>query len=294
MPDGVCQGGPVTETGYVEPGLAATTAVVEQILHAAGEAADPTTWEWVRTGSSSLVILSGELAVRVARDDAAAADLRRSRDLVGALPPLPFEVPRPVGAVAVHEGVVAAAATRVRGAPRAAEPADPAALRGLLEAVHGLDPTPLRPHLAPARAFYGGPHWYTVLTEQAVPLLPERLQGRACAAVEALAELDHTEVAITHGDLAGSNVHWEGDRVVGVLDWDLAALDDTADDVASLLTWHGWELGNLVTDEATLARARVFRAVMPLTVLAFSVLRRRPEPEVRRMTARVVARLNRG
>jgi aminoglycoside phosphotransferase (APT) family kinase protein len=284
----------MTETGFVEPGRAATTALVEQLLRDAGAPTDPTTWQWVRTGSSSLVVLSGEVAVRVARDDDAAADLRRGRDLMGALPPLPFDVPRPVGAVAVHEGVVAAAATRVHGEPRPAGPADPTALRGLLETIHGLDPMPLRAHLAPARAFYGGPDWYAVLTERVVPMLPERLRDQARAAADALAGLDHPGTVVTHGDLAGSNVHWQGDRVVGVLDWDLAALDDPAEDVASLLGWHGWQLGHLVTDDATLARARAFRAVGPLAVLAFAVLRERPEAEVRRVTARAVARLDRG
>jgi aminoglycoside phosphotransferase (APT) family kinase protein len=281
------------ETGYVEPDRATTTALVGQLLKDAGAPADPAAWEWVRTGSSSLVVLAGEVAVRVARDGAAAADLHRSRDLVAALPPLPFVVARPIGEVAELDGVVAAAAARVPGAARPPGPADPAELRALLDAVHGLDPTPLRAHLAPPRAFFGGADWYSVLTELATPLLPVQVRDRARAAVDALAALDHPEPAVNHGDLAGSNVHWEGDRVVGVLDWDLAALEDPAEDVASLLTWHGWELGPQVADPATLARARVFGAVSPLTVIAFSVLRGRPADEIERVTARVAARLGR-
>jgi aminoglycoside phosphotransferase (APT) family kinase protein len=281
------------ETGYVEPDRATTTALVEQLLKDAGTPRDAAAWEWVRAGSSSLVVLSGDVAVRVARDDGAAADLRRSRDLVAALPSLPFAVARPIGEVAELDGVVAAAAARVPGTARPPGPADPAQLRALLDAIHGLDPHPLRAHLAPARAFFGGADWYAVLTEVAIPLLPVGVQDRARAAVDSLADLEHPEIAVNHGDLAGSNVHWEGERVVGVLDWDLAALDDPAEDVASLLGWHGWALGPQVADAATLARAEVFRAVSPLTVIGFAALRGRPEAEVDRLTARVAARLGR-
>lgn len=281
------------ETRYVEPELATATALAEQLLREAGAPTDVAAWEWVRTGSSSLVVLSGEVAVRIARDEAAAADIRRSRDLVAALPPLPFDVARPVGEVVELDGVVAAAATRVPGVPLPPGPADPEQLRGLLGAIHGLDPDPLRAHLAPPRSFFGGPDWYAVLTERAIPLLPQPVRDQARAAVDALADLDHPELVVNHGDLAGSNLHWEGGRVVGVLDWDLAALDDPAEDVASLLTWHGWELGPQVVDSATLTRAEVFRAVSPLAVLGFCVLRARPEAEVARVTARVATRLSR-
>lgn len=283
----------MAETGFVEPDLATTTALVEQLLRDAGEPCDPAGWEWVRTGSSSLVVLSGDVAIRISRDSAAAADIRRSRELVAALPSLPFAVAQPLGEVAELDGVVAAAAARVPGTPRPPGPADTTQLRNLLDAIHGLDPDPLQAHLAPARVFFGGSDWYPVLTSRVVPRLPVKVQESAFAAVDALAQLDHPEVAVGHGDLAGSNVHWEGDRVVGVLDWDLAALEDPAEDVASLLGWHGWELGPQVVDAATLARAAVFRAVSPLTAIAFAVLRDRPEAEVARVTARVAARLGR-
>lgn len=282
---------PEPETRFVEHDHSVMTALVEQVLRDVDGPTDPATWTWVRSGSSSVVVLADEVAVRVARDDGAAADLARSRALLAAMPELPFSVARPLGAVRTLDGVVAGAAQRVAGEPRSPGPADPAQLRAVLDAIHGLDPAPLRPHLAAPRAFCGGRDWYAVLTERAIPRLPADVRGAARAAVDDLAALVTPQVVVNHGDLAGANMLWRSGRVVGVLDWDLTAEDDPAEDLASLLGWHGWQMGPEIADSATLARAAVFRRCFPIMVVGFSVLRARPDAEVDRVAARAAARL---
>jgi aminoglycoside phosphotransferase (APT) family kinase protein len=278
------------ETRYREPAESLVVEVVAELLGRSGDDVPPERWTWVRTGSASLVVLAGETAVRVARDDG--ADLLRSRDLVDALPDIGVPVPRSVAEPLQVEGTVAVATTRLRGAARPTGPAPVPELRRLLEAVHGADPDPVRPHLAAARSFIGGPDADRLLREDVVPLLPAELRGEALRRVDALAGLPAVPPALNHGDLAGSNVLWDGDRMTGLLDWDLAALDDPAEDVASLAGWHGFEDHvDLIADPSTAARARVFRDAFCLMPAGFALLRGRPDDEVQRALGRATARL---
>jgi aminoglycoside phosphotransferase (APT) family kinase protein len=96
---------------------------------------------------------------------------------------------------------------------------------------------------------------------------------------DALANLPDSDRSFNHGDLAGSNVLWSHGRVAGVLDWDLAAWDDPAEDVAALASWHGWALLPLIADPGTAARAAVFRRSFPLQIIAFAIINDRPEEE---------------
>jgi len=283
----------VTETGYREPDAAVVRALVDDVLAAAGDPVRSADAAWVRTGSSSLVALGLRTAVRVARDPDSASELLRAQRLVDTLPALPFALPRSVGTAATHDGATAVPVRRLHGRSRAPGHADPVELRRLLVAVHTIDPSPLRDDLAAPRSFYGGERWREILAGDVVPLLPTALRGPAAEAVARLADADAGDHirSVGHGDLAGSNVLWAGDRVVGVLDWDLASLEDPAEDVASLAGWHGWELAPALADPGTVARAALFRAVAPLTVVAFALLRGRPEAEVSRAVGRAVERL---
>jgi aminoglycoside phosphotransferase (APT) family kinase protein len=64
---------------------------------------------------------------------------------------------------------------------------------------------------------------------------------------------------LVHGDLAGTNLLWDGDLLVGVLDWDLAFAGDQAYDVACLADGFGWTVLKNVFDPAVIERARVYR-----------------------------------
>lgn len=76
--------------------------------------------------------------------------------------------------------------------------------------------------LAPARSFAGGDRWHSVMTEQAIPLLPAEVRDRAARAADNLAALPRVDPVLNRGDLAGDNILWDSGRVTGVLDWDLA------------------------------------------------------------------------
>nr|WP_243757843.1 phosphotransferase [Allobranchiibius sp. GilTou38] len=262
------------------------------VVRALGQSgADRAGWEFIETGSSNLVVLAGDVAVRIARDPRSSVELRRTQGLIDRLPDLSFAVPRSLGPVVEHEGLAAVPTRRLVGTPHPARSGDPVRLRNLLDAVHSIDVSPLREWLARPRAFCGGPDWLRVMREQVIPRLPEDVRGEASERVSALATLDTPGLVLNHGDLAGSNVLWDGGRVTGVLDWDLAAEDDPAEDVASLAGWHGWDLAAQLADPDTVARAETFRRSFPLQVIAFALSHDRPAPEVERAIQRALPKL---
>ncbi|MDC7123478.1 phosphotransferase [Cellulomonas fimi] len=278
------------ETGFVRPPGDLVDTLVAAALRSAG-VRRASSGRWVESGSSALVLVRDDVVVRVARQPADSESMRRAQALVDELPPLPFAVPRSAGDAVEVDGYVAVPVRRLRGEPHPAGDGDPVQLRRLLDAVHGIDVAPLRPHLAPARHFAGGDAWETVLREEVVPRLDGAAREEAVARVDALAGLPAADRAVNHGDLAGSNVLWAGGRVSGVLDWDLTSWDDPAEDVAALVSWHGWSLLPEVADRATAARAEVFRRSFPLQLVAFAVVHARPALEVQRAVARAQERL---
>ena len=282
---------PQLRTGYLRPEEELITALAQAAFDSAGESSDPAHWSPVEHGSATVVLICGQTAVRIARDRSAAAGLHRVQQLVDALPALPFQVPRSRGRIVELDGHVAVPTLRIEGKPHPSGVGDPPLLRGLLEAIHSLPVDPLLPHLAPARAFMGGHRWQEVLTGRVLPLLAADVRSEASRRIDELAALPQVPTVVNHGDLAGSNVLWRNGRVVGVLDWDLAALEDPAEDVASLASWHGWGLVDQLADAGTIARAEVFRASFGLQVLAFSVVQERPDAEIDGLLKRVAAQL---
>lgn len=273
------------ETRFVRPPEALLPTLVEAALRSAGRRSAPVVW--AEHGSHTLVALTDDVAVRVTRQPHAADDLLRAQRLVDALPPLPFAVPRSVGDAVEREGYLAVPVQRLPGTPEAPTRPDPAVLRDLLDAVHAVPLAPLTAHLAAPRAFCGGDAWQQVLHDRVVPLLPTDVRDEAARRVSALAALDAVEPVLNHGDLAGSNLHWQDGRVVGVLDWDLAAPDDPAEDVAALATsLAAWDVLVGVLDAGTLRRARVFARTFPLQVVGYGLLQRRPSAEVQRLVER--------
>lgn len=273
------------ETRYARPDDATIAALLDECVP--GER--PV--EVVETGSSSLVVLTDTAAVRVARGPMAADAMLRTQQLVDHLPELPVEVPRSLAPPARHGGAVAVATRRLEGEPHPSGHGDPAALREVLNAIHGVDVEPLRGWLAEPHAFSGGERWLSVLRERVVPLLPTPKRAIALEIIGDIEEIGDAPRALNHGDLAGSNLLWTDGRVSAVLDWDLAAWCDPADDVASLALWHGWDLVGELADAQAVARAELIRRTYPLQVVAFSLLHGRPDDEVERAVQRAVARL---
>lgn len=275
------------ETRFVRPPQPLLDHLAAGALAAAGEPRSPSECTWVEHGSNTVVVLGGRTAVRIARSPAGAAGLRRAQALVDALPELPFAVPRSVGEPVQADGHLAIPTLRLRGASSPGQPVDAVVLADLLEAVHAVHLDLVRDHLAPARAFTGGADWERVLTEQVVPLLALERREEAHRRIRELATLEAVPPAFNHGDLGSSNVLWADGRVVGVLDWDLAAADDPAEDVATVATSFGaWEPLAALLGRDTMRRARTFADTFGLQVVAFAVLGGRPPEEVARAVAR--------
>lgn len=129
------------------------------------------------------------------------------------------------------------------------------------------------------------------MTGQAIPLLEPAARASARRIADALAQLDPVPPALNHGDLAGSNVLWSGGRVTGVLDWDLTAADDPAEDTASLGNWHGWGAIAQAAPAEVLRRAAAFRDSFPLQLLCHAIATGRPRDELARALARANIRL---
>ena len=278
------------ETRYARP----ADDEVEALVHAALRGAAPPrdTWDIIETGSSNLVVLTGSAAVRIARGGGG-TDLRRVQELIDHLPGLPFDLPQSLGPIVEHHGLVAVATRRLRGDVHPPGGGNVRALRHLLDAIHGVDPAPLRTWLAPPRSFAGGAKWREVMDESVIPRLPAEVQDEARRRVDALQGLPRVRCTLNHGDLAGSNILWQEGRVTGVLDWDLTAEDDPAEDVASLAGWHGWDIVHELADAETVAHATVFRASFPLQIVAFTVVQERPDDEIDRAVLRAAGALQR-
>lgn len=215
-----------------------------------------------------VVTAPGAGVLRVARDPEGAAELRRVSDLCTRLSvTLPFAVPVSLGPVQMVGGRPALATSWVPGepAPRASE--RPAEARRLLAALRDVDVRGLQDVLAPARAYGGGEEWTEIMREGVVPRLPDELRDEATRRIEDVLALPTATPSLVHGDLAGDNVRWLGDEVVGVLDWDLASAWDPAVDVACL-AWHGWDTVRQIADEETYDRAVKWYRVFGLEQIA--------------------------
>ncbi|PPG25575.1 aminoglycoside phosphotransferase family protein [Pseudoclavibacter sp. RFBG4] len=279
------------DTSYASPTSAAVERAAEAALEAAGRRSSPSTWTLVEHGSANVVILTEDAAVRVARSDPAAIEVRRAQRLVDALPALPFAVPRSLGPAVEVNGVTAIAQVRIAGSPHEPGSGDPSALAGLLDAVRSVPILSLSPHLSVPRAFMGGSTWHQRMRRDVIPLLDRHVQEEASRRVDSLADLPPAARTLTHGDLAGTNVLWQDGKVTGVLDWDLASADDAAEDIASLASWHGWAGVTAFASPDELHRARVFAATHVLQPIAFSLIQGRPAAEVERAVERANKRL---
>lgn len=275
------------ESRFVRPAQPVLDHLVSRAFVEAGETRTPAQCTWVEHGSNTVVALGQQAAVRIARQPAGAAELLRAQALVDTLPELPFAVPRSLGDPVEVDGYVAIPTMRLHGVSQPPHPPDAVVLRDLLETVHEVDIEPLSDHLAPPRSFYGGTDWEAVLTDQVVPLLVPELRHEALARISDLAAVGGAPPALNHGDLGSSNVLWSGGRITAVLDWDLAAADDPAEDVATVATsFRAWSAMSTLLDADTMRRAAVFRRGFPLQIVAFAVLGSRSHIEVERAVAR--------
>jgi aminoglycoside phosphotransferase (APT) family kinase protein len=217
--------------------------------------------------SHDVVVVPDAVAVRFARTVQAQAELRRSAALLSVLERarLPFAVPCPLSEIVSCDGTTALATRFVAGAPRPVpDPGlpDPATLRGTLEAIAAVPLADVAGAVGTFRDVAGGPEWAAAARRHLMPQLAPPEAELVSASIEAAERLAPPQPPVlVHGDLAGSNLLWDGERLVGVLDWDLAFAGDQAYDVACLADGFGWRVLEGVFDPAVVDRARTYRDV---------------------------------
>lgn len=271
---------------------AAEQELVAGALAGTGAPVDPAGWVVEDGGSSHRVVLSADVAVRVARHAGAAAELERNTARVDALPPLPFALPRSLGPVVTGSLGAAVATRRVPGDPSPTA-VDPASLATVLDALAGVDWEPLADLLTEPLAYGGGARWREFQQAEVLPRLPARVRDSARRVVDALAAAETGPIGLVHGDLAGANLRWLDGRVVGLIDWDLATAYDPALDLACLAEWHGWDTTSRLADAATVTRARLHQDCFALHHVAHVIITRGPADEtVTEAVDRATARLD--
>ncbi|WP_022869250.1 phosphotransferase [Yaniella halotolerans] len=95
---------------------------------------------------------------------------------------------------------------------------------------------------------------------------------------------------LVHGDLAGHNMHWVDGELIGILDWDYAAVWDTALNATYLNLWHGVALEEF---SAVPNRARVWSGALGLYSLADALSWDVSPGGWRRLNAKVQPRIQR-
>lgn len=207
----------------------------------------------VKRGKDHILVIAEGLAVaRLPRR--VEPELARRTRLLEQLE-LPWKVPIPLSAV--QDGVLQ---TYIPGAAHAHNTGDAATLAAVVETLEQYDTTGLS--LGQPFAQRGR------ITEQMLFRLDTAVENKIHRAI---AEHIHAwtdegvGAGLVHGDLAGHNMHWVDGELVGILDWDYAAVWDTALNATYLNLWHGVTLENIT---GVPNRARVWSGALGLYALA--------------------------
>lgn len=190
--------------------------------------------------------------------------MQRGVELVEALDAhLSFELPTALTPVWHSRECSAVVQRYVPGSAHAPHRGDSAQLRNLVEHLGSIDVAPLAGLLAQPFAFHGP--WSAGKTSETLRVLPAGLIADAELVLDVVAGFATVVPGLVHGDLAGHNMHWVDGRLVGVLDWDLAAAWDPALNSAYLGMWHGEALLEQIAATAQESRrARVWLGAMSL------------------------------
>ena len=239
-----------------------------------------------------VLVAENEAMLRMSRTAEAARQMQRRVDLVEALAPrVGFALPTALGPVWHGEGCSAVVQRFIPGGAHAPHSGDATALRNLVEELAGIEIAPLAHLLAPPFAFNGP--WTPTKTEETLRSLPAGLVPDAELVLGAIAGFAGIPPALVHGDLAGHNVHWMGNRLVGVLDWDLAAAWDPALNSAYLALWHGEAmLGHIAPTAREEWRARVWLGAMSLESI-YDVRLSNDPARLEAMVSKVAGRIQR-
>jgi Ser/Thr protein kinase RdoA (MazF antagonist) len=127
--------------------------------------------------------------------------------------------------------------------------------------------------LPAVRSWCGGNSWPDVV-ERITADAGTRMRKAAQIVVrEVLSLEEEVNPSLIHGDFGPHNILWDGSRAPGgLIDFDNACAADPAIDVAPLIGFYGAVKVGEIVDADVLARAKVYRASLPLQVAAAAAL----------------------
>lgn len=237
-----------------------------------------------------VVIANGQSVIRMARTEEATEQMPRSIKLLERLEgQLDYRIPVATSQILMVDGLSSVAMSFIPGSAHEPHYGDPKILGKLVRDLAQVDLEPLREHLASPFAFRGP--WIEERQRQCFDALPDQLRGAAATLWAQLDSLAQVPPGLVHGDLAGHNMHWVDEELIGILDWDLAAAWDPALNTAYLSLWHGLEMVDLIApspDEAH--RAKIWLGLMSLERLS-DTLSRTDNPRIDKLMRKIGPRI---
>ncbi|MDO4252571.1 MAG: phosphotransferase [Rothia sp. (in: high G+C Gram-positive bacteria)] len=247
--------------------------VVQAVMDQAGLNVAQDRWDIRTSGSAHIVINMGsELSIRVAKTPEIGKMVARRTEILRRLPHnLPFEVPRPITRTITRNGYTAVGLSWIKGEPRHPGPAPAKAMAQLVRTIHTIDYDGMEPYLDAPHQHWGGLDWVQTLQELVVPKLLRSNRKVAAALIDAVLDLEPVRPSLIHSDLAGHNILWNGDKLVGVIDWDHATIADPAYDFAALGNWYGWASLKKAISAEEQKRAIILSRLLALEAVAYSI-----------------------
>ena len=237
-----------------------------------------------------VVIANPDSVIRMARTIDATEEMPRSIKLLELVSDqLDYQIPVATSQIQTVDSLGSVAMSFIPGSAHEPHYGDPKILGKLVSDLAQVELEPLREHLASPFAFRGP--WTDERQQQCFDALPEELRGPASSLWAQLDELAQVPPSLVHGDLAGHNMHWVDEELIGILDWDLAAAWDPALNTAYLSLWHGLEMVDLIApspDEAR--RAKIWLGLMSLERLS-DTLSRTDDPKTDKLLRKIGPRI---
>lgn len=221
------------------------------------------------------VLIAASVVARLSRSrfaaDAVPAQASFLRRIRGKLPTLdvPDVVGDPMRWSKTRAGVLLSFLPGQSRSVGEALPADE--LAHVLDVVHNTDRSVIEDEVV--RSWCGGERFIQIVADEIGPALSAKARTTAVRVVAELLEAEaQAPHCVVHGDLTPFNIRWEGDRAIGLLDWDFAAIGDPALDLAGILTTVGTDVARVIGDSASVERATLHRATFPLQIACAGLL----------------------
>ncbi len=237
-----------------------------------------------------VVIANPHSVIRMARTVQATADMPRTVKLQQLLADqLDYQIPVATSQILHVDSLASVAMSFIPGSAHEPHFGDPKILGQVVRDLADIPLEPISDHLTAPFSFRGP--WTEDRTQQCFDVLPDQLRGAATSLWAQLDELAQVPPGLVHGDLAGHNMHWVDEELVGILDWDLAAAWDPALNTAYLSLWHGLEMADQIApnpDEAR--RAKIWLGLMSLERLS-DTLSRTDNPKINKLMRKIGPRI---